>query len=338
MVCSLRTSKLWRCGRLIRETINHIKESLPEYFITDQPEAFRILLRAKSICFLDTCFVSRLIFLAKEVDIYTAFEKMAGGRDKEDIVFVITELVLYELKDSKEPVLQSRNRELFKNINANGFTIIVITEESVCENINTYVSKSKAAWNSLLLKYLAENKANMSKLFSVMRDSGDSLQESIYDGTIGTVRQTDFIFELISGIKERKCPEDSLAEELIGVSLFFVLELIKDSNRNAIYFCSHDLPAIDRFNKVIRTSFSGVDISIKTISFFSFIAYMVENGLILDREYLVNILDKTFGKVLNVIETNESVIQPTPVQKSADEVSRDLIGGVKLVYVGKVLS
>ena len=322
---------------MIKETIDQIKKTLPEYFITNQAEAFKILLRACSICFLDTCFVTRLNCVAEKSDIYTAFEKMAGGRDKESIVFVVTELVLYELKDSKESVLQSRNKALFDAINANGFTIILITEEEVCENINVYVSKPKVEWNNLLLKYLGENKANMSKLFSVMRNSGDTVQESIYNGSIRTVRETDFISRLIVEIKERKSPEDSLAEELIGVSLFFILELIKDSNRNAIYFCSHDLPAIDRFNKVIRTSFSRVEISIKTISFFSFVSYMVEQGLISDREYLVEVLKKTFGPVINVIEEDESIVQSTPEKKTVEEVAENMLNGLKLTYVGKVL-
>ena len=320
---------------MINETINEIKNSLPEIFIVNQEECYKKILRANNICFLDTCFVTRLIVLAEKFDIYKAFEEMAQGRDEEHIVFVLTGLVLYELKDSKESVLQAKNLKLFKSINANGFTIVVIDEETVCENINNYLGKPKVEWNTLLIRRLIENKANLSKLFSVMSNSGDAIQVAISDGSVRTIKEIDFIVRLISAVKERKNDKDSLAEELVAVSLFFILELIKDSNRNAIYFCSHDLPAIDRMNKVCKTSFDEVTTPIKAVSFFTFVNYMVERGCVPDKEALAEVLRKTMAPAISVLLLDDSLVQNTFEKMSIDDVADKMFSGVRLAYVGK---
>jgi len=320
---------------LINEAINGIKNSLPGFFVVNQEECYKKILRANNICFLDTCFITRLITLAEKFDIYKAFETMAQGRDEGHIVFVLTGLVLYELKDSRESKLQSKNLELFESMNTNGFTLVVIDEELVCENINNYLGKTKVEWNALLANRLIENKANLSKLFSVMANSGDELQEAIYDGRVKNNRDTSFIVNLIGSIKERKSDKDSLAEELVAVSLFFIMELIKDSNRNAVFFCSHDLPAIDRLNKVSKTSFDEMTVSIKAVSFFTFVNYMVEQGNITDKEALIEVLRKTMAPSIAVLSLEDSLVQNTFEKMAIEDVADKMLSGVRLAYVGK---
>lgn len=320
---------------MINETIVEITNSLPDFFIVDQEECYKKILRANNICFLDTCFITRLIVLAEKFDIYRAFEEMAQGRDEGHIVFVLTGLVLFELKDSKDSKLQARNLELFEAMNVHGYTFVVINEENVCENINNYLGKPKVEWNSLFIRRLIENKPNLSKLFSVMANSGDALQEAIYDGSVKNIKDTDFIVRLITSIKERKSEKDSLAEELVAVSLFFIMELIKDSNRNAIFFCSHDLPAIDRLNKVSKTSFDGMTAPIKAVSFFTFVSYMVEQGFISEKESLVGTLRKTMAPNISVLVMDDSLVQNTFEKMSIEDVADKMLAGVRMVYVGK---
>lgn len=79
-----------------------------------------------------------------------------------------------------------------------------------------------------MMKYLVENKANLCKLFSIMRDSANPVQQSIYDGTIRTVRKTDFISTLICPLKERKSSKDRISIKTI--SFFSFLTYMVDEN------------------------------------------------------------------------------------------------------------
>ena len=44
--------------------------------------------------FLDTCFITKSSHIEKE-GLFEAFEKIAGGNEKQKIVFFVKELVLY---------------------------------------------------------------------------------------------------------------------------------------------------------------------------------------------------------------------------------------------------
>ena len=82
-------------------------------FETDQERVVATILQAEKIFFLDTCFITKS-FNIETTDLLKAFENIAGGKAKIKIVFVLTELVLYELKDSVENKLQEKKKLAFK--------------------------------------------------------------------------------------------------------------------------------------------------------------------------------------------------------------------------------
>ena len=84
-------------------------------FETNQANVVASILQAEKIFFLDTCFITKSFNIETE-DLLRAFENIAEGKEKSKIVFVLTELVLYELKDSVENKLQEKNEEFLGNM------------------------------------------------------------------------------------------------------------------------------------------------------------------------------------------------------------------------------
>ena len=320
----------------VNESINRIKQSLPEYFVQNQTEVLRMILKSKHICFLDTCFVSRLRHLPDIMQAFAAAERIAGGTDAGSIVFVLSSLVLFEMKDSESHIVQRANMVLFDKANKYGFTFVVLDEEQVCDSINAYIQRTKIEWNKFFLERLSDNKANLTKLFTCLYNSDNTIYLDIANGKKKSDRNTDFICNTIRNIKDYKNEKDSLAEELIAVSLFFLLELLRESKRNIILFCSHDFPAINRINRVIRTSYFGEDIQVRPVSFFSFVEYMVMQDFINNQEELEAVMKKVLPDKMKVVVQEKLPIQSVPSYLTCDEVIENMMRKVHQNYVGKM--
>ena len=81
------------------ETISEIKATVSKLFVQDDKEVLQTILKSSHVVFLDTCFVSRVANDESTEKIVAFFKKI-------EAVFVVTDLLLYEMKDSKDNCLQ----------------------------------------------------------------------------------------------------------------------------------------------------------------------------------------------------------------------------------------
>ena len=78
----------------IEEVISEIRGSVTGLLVQDDKEVIQAILRSRNAVFLDTCFISRM---ANEKSI----EKIMPFFTKMEAVFIVTDLLLYEMKDSE---------------------------------------------------------------------------------------------------------------------------------------------------------------------------------------------------------------------------------------------
>lgn len=145
----------------IKDCISQMISSSGNIFETDQERVIASILQSENVMFLDTCFITKSSHIEKE-GLFEAFEKIAGGKEKQKIVFVVTELVLYELKDSVSNVLQVKNQEFFEKMIEHGFCLFLLREETVFENIKTFMRYSSEKWNRIFSTLIHDNIANLS--------------------------------------------------------------------------------------------------------------------------------------------------------------------------------
>lgn len=314
----------------IRETIDQIEVSLGGLFVQEQVEVYKLILKTRNIIFLDTCFITRLIYFGNPEYFSNAFERLAGGKTKEDIVLVITELVLYELKDSQEPVLQKNNYEILKRIKESGFSIVVLRESEVCDNIGNYINRKPLIWNEFLVGKLRDNKANLTYLSRIIMTDKTIGFSNLFEEEFVIPKQKRFINNLIEKVEERKSSRDSLAEELVGVVMFFLFELIKDSNRNIVYFCSNDYAALTRMGKVIQEAYAICNVEYIPLSTFTLAQYMVKEGIIESENWLLELFGHTLSEKITVLVKKEIPYHETEVEITREEA-------VDLILEGKSL-
>lgn len=276
-------------------------------FETNQEEVITSILRAEKIVFLDTCFITKSSHM-KTRDLLRAFENIAGGKEKSKIVFVLTELVLYELKDSVADKLQEKNEEFFSNMAEYGFCLLLLKEETICDNIRPYMSYSVAEWNRRFSNLIHDNIANFTFGKRIRTDCRMPYYGFAEMG-FNIPNNSTFVKEIIVYLKNVKTSKDSMAEELISISLFFIFELIRGAFRNEFIFCSHDFGAIARINKSIQTSYANMLCRFKSINNFSIIQYMVNEGILDSKENVLESLRKIMGETVKLVIRNDLPFQ-----------------------------
>lgn len=286
-------------------------------FETDQAHVVTSILRAEKIFFLDTCFITKSFHLETE-DLLKAFENIAGGKEESKIVFVLTELVLYELKDSVENKLQEKNEEFFRNLSEYGFCLLLLKEETICDNIRPYMSHSVEDWNRLFSNLIHDNIANLAVGKRIRTDCRMPYFGFSEIGFNIPGNRT-FVNEIILYLKNAKTTKDSMAEELIAISLFFIFELTRGSRRNEFIFCSHDFGAIARMNKSLQTSYSNMLFRFKSINLFSMVQYMVHEGLLDSKEKVLHSLQNIMGDTAKLVIRNDLPFQSIETKITIDE-------------------
>lgn len=301
-------------------------------FETNQEKVVATILQAEKIFFLDTCFITKS-FNIETKDLLKAFEDIAGGKEKTKIVFVLTELVLYELKDSVENKLQEKNEEFFCNMSEYGFCLLLLKEETICDNIRLYMSYSVEEWNRRFSNLIHDNIANLTMGQRIRTD-----RRMPYYGfsEIGfrIPNNSTFVNEIITYLKNEKTIKDSMAEELIAISLFFIFELIQGSFRNEFIFCSHDFGAIARINKSLQTSYSNMLCQFKSINVFSFIQYMVNEGILDSKERVLDLLKKIMGDTVKLVIRNDLPFQSIEKKITIDEAVEMLFANKTVDLLG----
>ena len=276
-------------------------------FETNQEEVITSILRAEKIVFLDTCFITKSSHM-ETGDLFRAFENIAGGKEKSKIVFVLTELVLYELKDSVADKLQEKNKEFFSNMAEYGFCMLLLKEETICDNIRPYMSYSVEDWNRRFSNLIHDNIANFTFGKRIRTDCRMPYYGFSEMG-FNIPNSSTFVNEIIVYLKNVKTSKDSMAEELISISLFFIFELIRGSFRNEFIFCSHDFGAIARINKSIQTSYANMLCQFKSINNFSIVQYMVNEGILDSKEKVLDSLRKIMGETVKLVIRNDLPFQ-----------------------------
>lgn len=318
----------------IAKVIESIKEDSIPIFMEKQTDVISKILLTKKIIFLDTCFISRSFHLSHQ-KIFNAFKKLAGGSTERDLVFVVTELVLYELKDSLHDKLQVRAKEFLQNLVDNGFCVVLLKEETVCAEIGKYLDYNVQKWNTYFATTLHDNIANLSKLASVVENDTTMPYQGIMKYGYKVPKDPKFIEKVIFHIKERKSTKDSLAEELICICLFFLLELLHDSNRNQFLFCSNDWPAIIRIRQAIQTSYPTNEKKFEVIHLFSLIQYMVNEKILENKDEVEEALKKIFGESVRIIVVSKIPFASKEEIVDIKEVTHMLFKNEEFLFIGK---
>ncbi len=317
----------------ILDCISEIILNSGNIFEVDQENVVRTILQAEKVCFLDTCFVTKSYNFKAEY-IYKAFEKMAGGKEKQRIVFVITELVLYELKDSEKNELQERNRVFFEKMSDEGFSLLMLKEEVIHQNIRQFMSHSTKKWNEIFTRLIHDNIANLS--FGQLIKTDKRMPYFGFAETEYNVPDdANFIFEIIAYLKNAKKGKDSLAEELIGTSLMLIFELTRGSSRNEFIFCSHDFGAVTRMNSVIRTSYPSARSQFKTINIFTLTQYMISDGIITSKEEAITALTNIMGDKVKLIIRNNLPFSSQEEELSIEETVEKFFNNEQVDLVGR---
>ena len=226
----------------IKDCISQMISFSGNIFETDQERVIASILQSENVMFLDTCFITKSSHIEKE-GLFEAFEKIAGGKEKQKIVFVVTELVLYELKDSVSNVLQVKNQEFFEKMIEHGFCLFLLREETVFENIKTFMRYSSEKWNRIFSTLIHDNIANLS-FNGLIRNDRRMPYYGFSECGYNVPADRDYIKDIIVYLKNAKKSKDSMAEELICISLFSIFELTHGSTRNTYIFCTHDFGAV----------------------------------------------------------------------------------------------
>ena len=302
-------------------------------FETNQASVVASILQAEKIFFLDTCFITKSFSIETE-DLLKAFENIAGGKEKSKIVFVVTELVLYELKDSVENKLQEKNEEFLSNMSEYGFCLLLLKEETICDNIRPYMSYSVEDWNRRFSNLIHDNIANLT-LENRIRTDCRMPYYGFSEIGFNIPNNSTFVNEIIIYLKNAKTSKDSMAEELIAISLFFIFELIRGSFRNEFIFCSHDFGAIARMNKSLQTSYSNMLCRFKIINNFSMVQYMVHEGILDSKETVLDSLKKIMGDTVKLIIRNDLPFQATEKKVTIDDAVEMLFANKTVDLLGR---
>ncbi len=287
----------------IRDTIKTIEKSMPTCVVFDQEKSCESILSARAVVFLDTCFLSAAKFYTEHI-IRDTLSMVTEKVNKRQVVFVLTELVIYEARDPRNNKIQSFVTDVISILDKMGFPVVVLNEENVCGNMAEYFSRGMDWWNELLITRLRENKPYLSKLVGVIHSDKSGILSDNLELNATQLKDSKLIEKVISQLKERKSDGDSLAEELICIIIFFVFECFMNAPKKKVVFCSLDNQALARLRMVISNSY-GKAACFENIHLFSFTQYMVRAGIITDKQKAKSILSKTMPDNIRVVEKKE---------------------------------
>ena len=306
----------------VRKIIDDVIETLPSNVTVDQKIACEKILKAEKIVFLDTCFLSNM----KKIDKNTREEMLRTiNKDGETIVFVITELVLYEASDLRVNCVQPYVVELVNSVVESGSDVVVLCEDTTAAFFSQYVSRNVEWWNSTFFNRVIENRMFLNKTAGLMQ----SLTKCVGgEARLTTTNRKDasFIPRIIAAIKETKENKDSLAEQLICVVMFFLYEGFNFSNKS-IYFCSVDNAALASVRHAIVNSYDKNQIHYENIHFFLLLQYMVQQGLVTDKEKLLSYMKKTLPDFVCVVERKKLPFQEMEEVLTLEQITEGLFEG-----------
>lgn len=318
----------------VEEIIEEIKCSMGTLAVKEQKKVVNMILRSQKVFFLDTCFISKTMHI-KDMDlILRAFSKMAGGTESDKIVFVITDLVLYELKDSVNNTLQSKNADYLQKLQDYGFTVLLLNEEELVNEISCYISLSNAEWNSIFVSWLHETIALLTYLSKAIEKNTEFPYPDILDVNYEAPSDESLIIDSIKNIKSQKQGKDSLAEELVCICIFFLFEVSYIRSVSEYCFCSADLAAITRLKKAVNVH--SRKLTVNTMQVYSLLKYMIDEKIITEKEEAIDIMSNICGGGrIRAIIYRESPYNSECVELTPAEVAETMFAGINITFTGK---
>ena len=317
----------------VKNTIDVLKQNLPSYVITNQSDGCDHLLKAKRAIFLDTGFATRLS-LINFSSLGQLLDIILEQFDAREIVVIVTELVLFELKDANNNEINCSVKQIFDLCKEKEVPVVVINEETLYKELMRFSDYNIEWWNILFLERLKENKANLIKLMKLI-DSDTSLSlNSTFEVKATTLRDKEFVASCIEQFKERKHNRDSLAEELISVIIMFLFEGFMNTPNKRIYFCSCDNGALARIKMTLSTSYRNDMSSFENIHLFTLIQFMVTQGILSDKAEVKNIFEKMMQPTIAVVEKKDLPFCETEQKITIDQVIDGIFNGREYSYRG----
>lgn len=314
----------------VRGKIDDVKRTLPPCVLVDQKTVCEKIIKADEVVFLDTCFMSNFIKFDK--DVRDGVFSMINKGDK-SIVLVITELVLYEASDSRNNSVQPYVSELVKAACESGLMVVVLCEETVSRYFSKYLSWNSEWWNRMFVEQVIKNRMFLNKTAGLLQ-SMLGLTDGKIELSAAARRDSSFVETYIAAIKERKEDRDNLAEQLICITMFFLLEGFNFSNKG-IYFCSVDNGALVSVRKALAGSYDMNQIRFENIHLFSLLQYMVKKGIVKDKKKLLSYMKKTLANPISVVERKELLFQEAEESLTLEQIADGMFDGKTYQYRGK---
>lgn len=316
----------------VASVINEMKDNLPSDIVTDQKQVCRMILKAHNIFLLDTGFISRIAHMCDAQSIGRTFEKFSNGKTSEDMVFVITELILYELKNTEDAALTREVESFLIKICQEGYVVLLLTEETIYKELSEYLTRNTDKWNKFMVSLIHNNVAVLKNICSIIKSDEEFPYKNLMETGYIPSKNQDYITNIIRHIKRRKKDRDSLGEELICISLLFFGELCYKADYNHFFFCSYDRPAAVMMNMAVRTQCGNKkNLNYECIYLLDFIQYMITEGILVDRQVVEDILINLVGQKIKVIENKRA---PLHSEQNVIPVTE----AVELMFSGKELS
>lgn len=299
---------------------------ISEYAEIDEKKVVATILKSSIAFFLDTCFITRLRLL-KEDKRYSYFSKFVD--EGEDICFVITGMVLYELKDSQEDKIQEDSKVILEEMRQKGFKLVILLEERIISCLKDFTGYSAVEWKGIFDKTICENKAILRKFTSIVETDGK---------IISIVNKKTVAFEaienLIRGIKNHKKNKDSLADELIILCFVFLLRL---PGRTKYCYCTNDYPAIANLNKCMENTYRNSVSRVEKLDFFTLIRDLYFCGALLDddKEWVTKLIQVCIGDNIHVCENSKNGLEQVQKVFSAQKLVECFVIGLDIELVGK---
>lgn len=317
------------------QEIEELVASIDDLVITDESKICCYLFQTNHLVFLDTCFVTHQSGYQRQTEVYEAFGKLCAGTDVKDVVFVLTEMVLYEMSQQSTGQIYEQSRTFLRGLKDFGCTIVLVKEENVLHMVTPYVQRSAEEWNAFLMEGICSNKALWTSIIGKTKNPEFAFCDVF--SLVGTVpREREFVHDFIVALKEHKTSKDSLAEELIFLYIIFLRVLLGDAKRKHMWFLSDDFSALARMKHIFENLEDGAWRNYEGIHSFRFVQYMHHLGMIQSKEELLGYLSSFMSEKVTVFVEKEPPFHPLRETKTLEECV-DLIyeHGERLTLVGK---
>lgn len=230
--------------------IEELRNDISEYVVGDIIDSLKVIWRSEKALFLDTGFVSRVGAQGWYECGERTINEALGGVATENSVCILTELVLYELKDSQKNIVKHHNRNLLYHLHKSGYRIVILCEEKMAELTKEYLTVNSKEWNESFVCRIDMNKAYLTTI-KCLFDMHPDYKEILDYGYKIPVKAT-FVSDIIKWLKDNKKHKDSLAEQIISLCILFLLDL---PSKTEYVLCTKDKNASVNLKRIVGLSY-----------------------------------------------------------------------------------